>query len=108
MKATLFSDFEPETWRDYALVPWWMLRYAFAWLWATLVWYPALDLQIYLWPRRLPLLPNFQGRHVDPDPVMCRRCLWAGMRRWCVHGYEAVGDDDVEPCDYCPRCGDEI
>ena len=108
---TPFSDFEPETWRDYALIPWWLLRYAFAWLWSTLVWHPALDFQIWLWPWRLswlPWLPSFQGRHTDPDPVMCRRCLWAGMRRWCVHGYAAVGEDDVEPCDYCPRCGGEM
>lgn len=99
---------QAEGWRDYVLLPWWFSRYLFAWLWAKLVWYPAQRLQIYWWPRKVWFLPRYGGRHVDPDPVRCELCGWAGMRRWCYHGYASVGDDDVEPEDYCPRCETEI
>lgn len=100
-------DLELESWQDYALVPWSLLRYGFAWLYAALIWYPARRVQIR-WPYRIPFLPRYDGRDVDPDPIWCDRCGWAGMRRWAIHAYAAVGDDDVEPCDECPRCAAEI
>jgi len=46
------------------------------------------------------------GRAVDWTPCWCNTCGWQGPRRWLRHGYHAGGDlEDVEPWDYCPRCG---
>lgn len=116
----MFREFEPESWRDYALIPWWLLRWLFAWLWSWL-WYRAWRFNIWLgddrpvyqikgwrgWLARR--LPNGGGRHVDPDPIWCRRCLWAGPRRWAFHTYQDDGSgEDVEPVDLCPRCGAEV
>jgi hypothetical protein len=105
------GDFEPQSWRDVALIPWWLLRYVFAWCWKQ-VWYPAWRLHIWVserWGMRLAWLPDGGGRWVDPDPVMCRYCLWAGPRRWTFHTYGDDGSgEDVEPVDECPRCGMEI
>ena len=99
---------DSETLRDYCLLPWWKLRYAFAWAWAYLIWQPAWRLNVRVWPRRIPGFPNYGGRHVDPDPVSCDICWWAGPRRWCVHGYAPVDEEDVEPIDFCPMCDNEI
>lgn len=93
---------EIDDWRDWTLLPWWLLRYAFAWSW----------LKLAVLRDRLKGRPNhllaWYGRHDDPTPIMCPRCLWAGPRRWLVHTYCGVGVDDVEPVDECPRCGLEI
>lgn len=91
---------------DLVLLPWHLLR----WLWFYLV------TQVWGWYRYLchrpqfrPLLWSFMwGRHESLEPILCHYCLWAGSVRSCSHGYAACGDDDVEPCDYCPRCDGEI
>jgi hypothetical protein len=109
MRAALrLREFEPQGPADWALIPWWIARYFFAWCW-TQAWYPAWRLNNYTihgrLGRRLSRLPSMGGRHSDPDPVMCPRCLWAGPARWLVHGYASYGYEDVEPQDECPRCG---
>lgn len=105
-------EFEPESVCDWLLIPWWLARYAFAWCW-SIPWYGALRFNIWL-SRDKPSrgwrhFPGPTGRHNQPDPVICPRCLWAGPVRWLVHTY---GDDgsgmDVEPVDECPRCGKEL
>ena len=103
-------QFKPQSWHDWALIPWWYLRYALAWCW-TEGW--RLCLKVRHW--RLRGTKQYRwvtnpghGRHTDPHPVMCPICLWAGPVRWLKHGYAACGEDDVEPVDECPRCGYEL
>lgn len=101
---------DPRPWTDYAQLPWQLLRYAFAWCW---YWAWKLLLIVRYWRHRHDRWWNWRiepghGRHDMPDPVMCPCCWWAGPVRWLYHGYEACGDDDVEPMDYCPRCDIEI
>lgn len=93
-------------WRDYTLLPWFLLRWVFAWLW-TQAWgrYRILQLPRGEWNR---ITCWMWGRWESPEPVMCPYCLWAGPERWLYHGYAACGDDDVEPMDYCPRCDNEM
>lgn len=98
-----WRHFEPESWVDYALIPWWMLRYLFAWCWSQ-VWYPYTRIIRRVKPTWAPLY----SRHTYPTPVVCPRCLWAGPERWLVHGYGPCGDYDVEPISECPRCGQEM
>jgi hypothetical protein len=105
-EALTFHEFEAEHWTEYAVIPWYLLRWMFALIW-TVIWgnwrairnrgedfYPA---WAFAW-----------GRHDSPEPVVCPRCLWAGPRRWLYHGYGSCGDDDVEPVDECPKCGAEL
>ncbi len=51
--------------------------------------------------------PMTWGRHASPIPRQCHSCGYIGLEKWFNHGYKAVSPyrDDVEPCDYCPRCG---
>ena len=103
MKAvlTLIRHAEMETWLDWALLPWWALRWAFAWCWWK-AWSFVRWLQ-GCW------VPYMYGRYDDPAPIVCERCLWAGPRRWAVHAYHDDGTaEDVEPVDECPRCGAEV
>ena len=98
----MFHSFEPQSWRDYALIPWWLLRYAFAWVWAE-AW------ATWKIGKGIPAgWANLYGRWESPEPVMCPRCLWAGPRRWVIHTYQDDGVGDVEPVDECPRCGCEM
>lgn len=120
-----FRNFEPDGWLDYALIPWWLARYLYALLWTALLRQPAWRLRMWLWRRGwrpysgrdfrrwrgwiMRWLPSHGGRHVDSNPVICERCLWAGMVRWTYHTYQDDGTgEDVEPVDECPRCGKEI
>lgn len=108
-----FQSFEPQSWVDYALIPWWLARYLYALLWTVLLRQPAWRLRQWLWRRgwrgrAMRWLPSMGGRHVDSDPVICERCLWAGMVRWTYHTYYSCADGEVEPVDECPRCGKEI
>ncbi len=105
----LFHDFQAQSWRDYALIPWWMLRYGFA-LVVTYVWgvWRFIRLRNKVERHWLKFAAFGWGRRESPEPIMCRCCLWAGMVRWTVHTYTACGEDDVEPVDECPRCGSEI
>ena len=49
------------------------------------------------------------GRCEDPTPVVCNRCMWMGMRKWVIHGYQDDGSgEDVVGVDACPRCGYEV
>ena len=95
----MFREFEPESWKDWALIPWWLLRWLFAWLW-TQTWgywrvYKGVPAPwAWMW-----------GRHESPEPTLCRRCFWAGPHRWTFHTYYPDGLDDIEPVDECPRCG---
>ena len=36
--------------------------------------------------------------------VKCGKCGWEGWSALMYHGYEACGQDDVEPVDFCPNC----
>jgi hypothetical protein len=113
--AYAFGQCELESWRDYALVPWWLLRWFLAYCWSPL-WVCSLNLNCWLKQNCWTIfkftrwiLPTGGGRHVDPFPVICERCLWAGARRWTVHTYTGGGEEgDVEACDECPRCGNEL
>ena len=48
------------------------------------------------------------GRATDGDPNLCPECGHVFRVRQAIHGYASVGEDDVEPMDYCPRCGAEV
>lgn len=102
-----FQDFEPFSWRDYAAIPYYMVRYALAW-----VWYRAWGEWRYWRSKDQPYSRQWAfmwGRHDDPTPVWCARCGWAGPRRWLVHDYQSDGSGmDVEPVDECPKCGGEV
>jgi len=91
-----FLEFEPESWTDWARIPWSLLRYGFALLMHRLVWPIA---------QRFGFVCRGGGRWDDWDPVWCPRCFWAGPARWLCHTYAQCGDEDVEPVDECPRCG---
>jgi len=100
----LKQHFEPTGPADYALVPYYLLRLLYAWvaMWVLGYWRHLRDPE-------LPLAWALMwGRREDPSPVICWRCLWAGMRRWTVHTYYDDHNGDVEPVDECPRCGLEI
>lgn len=87
-------------WREWLLLPWWLLRYGTAWVkFKVLVQWDKV--------RKRPF-PGLRGRHDDPSPVMCPRCLWAGAYSQLLHTYSAVLGYDVEPVDECPRCGEEL
>ena len=113
--ALTLSEFEPQSRRDYALIPWSIARWFFAWL-LTLPRTPLLKINWRIRERYWSLflitryvLPLHMGRHSDTTPVICGRCLWAGARRWLVHTYTGGWDSgDVEACDECPRCGAEL
>ncbi len=47
------------------------------------------------------------GRRESPEPIKCE-CGWAGPVRFLTHGYCDDGMGDVEPQDFCPRCGSEL
>lgn len=113
--ALTFRHFEPESWRDYALVPWWVLRWAFAYFYTiprTSLLKVNLWIRSHCWPLFLVtrhVLPLHSGRWEDTDPTICERCLWAGMRRWCIHDYRGGWDDgNVEAEDECPRCRNSL
>ncbi len=109
-RAFSLRDFEPQMWRDWALIPYWIARFVFAWCWAESR-YPLWRFHSWLTVQfnfRTRLLPSWGGRHVDVDPVACPRCLWAGPRRWVTHTYTSIDEYDVEAVDECPRCGMEI
>lgn len=115
MKPKPLRYFDPICWQDYTLVPWWLICYAFAWTWARF-WHPYMALKVWWRWHGRPLLglpqlrrPVIYGRHINPDPIICRCCLWAGPRRWAYHTYQDDGSgEDVEAIDQCPRCGGEI
>jgi hypothetical protein len=49
------------------------------------------------------------GRHTSWYPLRCAACGWRGPECWAEHGYAGdSGSEDVEPTDYCPRCGREV
>ena len=100
-----FRQFESFHWYDRLVIPWTLIRWLF-WLIVTCILgnYRRLKFRGDEW---LSVEAFMWGRHDSPEPVVCR-CLWAGPRRACFHGYGACGDDDVEPEDYCRRCDGEI
>ncbi|MCL5999216.1 MAG: hypothetical protein M1546_24600 [Chloroflexi bacterium] len=98
----MLRHFEPQGMGDWLLIPWWLLRYGLAWLvWQAMTLWRLAHGEPRAWAW-------MWGRHDDPEPVLCERCLWAGPRAWTIHAYHACGDDDVEPVDECPRCGADI
>lgn len=104
----MFSQFEPESIWDIVLIPWWLLRYAFAWCWFNLC--VTINIVKYWHIKNHPFIKLLTepgtGRQDSPMPFMCPRCLWAGPVRWMVHTYCDDGSgEDVEPIDECPRCG---
>jgi hypothetical protein len=46
-----------------------------------------------------------ESRYTDRSPIVCTECSWKGRVQDCIHGYEQIGEDEVEPMDYCPNCG---
>jgi len=46
-----------------------------------------------------------ESRYTDQTLVECEDCGWRGTVSECVHTYESVLPDDVEPVDRCPKCG---
>lgn len=75
------------------------LRYGLAWcVWRT--WSKFIVLRGFL---------PVWGRDDSPEPLLCA-CGWGGMRRQVIHTYQddGTGQDEVEPVDECPRCGQEI
>lgn len=112
--AISLRDFEPQSWRDYVFIPWWLARWFLAWL-LTLARTPLLNFNYWLKGYCFPVfkvtryvLPLHSGRHDDTNPIICLRCMWAGPRRWAVHTYASVDIEDVAAVDECPRCGMEI
>ena len=98
--ALSFQFFEPESWKDYAVIPYHLARWVFAYIWTRLWGFCRL-----LRHGRKPWVWMW-GRWVSPEPMMCPRCLWAGPTRWLVHTYESCGDEgDCEAVDECPKCG---
>ena len=100
--AFTFREFEPESWRDYWIVPASLLK----WSWAWIFWRFILVLTRVF--HHYPLARVWTGvspnsRWSSPEPTICPRCLWAGQRRQCVHGYT-----EWEAEDECPRCGKDI
>jgi len=113
--ALTLREFEPQSWRDWALIPWGVERWFLA-LALTALRAPLLNLNWRVRERCWTLflitryaLPLHNGRHWDTTPMICRRCLWGGPERWLVHTYTGGWDDgDVGACDECPRCGAEL
>jgi hypothetical protein len=95
----LLAEFEPQRWTDYARLPWALLRFGLAYAaWRALAWNGRRNNRWFAgW-----------GRHDDPTPVLCPRCLWSGRIKNLEHGYRSDGAGDVEASDECPRCGLEI
>jgi hypothetical protein len=109
--ALTLKEFEAQDIWDWIAIPYYLLRFFFAWIWTTpWVW----GLRFNLWWRwrtgkmMFSFLPIVGGRWDDPFPVICNRCMWAGMTRWLSHGYADCGDGDVEAEDECPKCGNQI
>lgn len=57
-----------------------------------------------------------ENRYTDPTLVECDDCHWIGKVYECYHGYKSSPvygagskqtDWDVEPMDYCPKCGSD-
>jgi len=97
-----FSDCHELGCLDVLLIPW----HGFCFLFAHLAWRFQCA-----WRRQCRRLriQTVGGRHVDWQPAICPRCLWAGPTCWSVHTYGDDGSgEDVVPVDECPRCGLEI
>ncbi len=112
--ALSLKEFEPEGWRDWALIPGHVLCWAIAFVWQW-PWYLASHLNYWFRNHCRPvfrvtrwILPLGGGRWESPDPIICPRCWWGGATRALVHTYASYGEDDVEPVNECPRCGAEI
>lgn len=94
--ALTLKEFEPYGKRDYAVIPFYLLRWVFAWVY--------LEIVLLKW-RLFPNRPYVNGRRYDPRPTICPRCMWAGMYRWLYHGYQG---EDSEPVSECPKCGKQL
>ena len=44
-------------------------------------------------------------RKTDPTPTKCLSCGWIGKLKEATHSYYPFAEDDVEPMDFCPLCG---
>lgn len=98
--ALSLREFEPQSWRDWLIIPWSLIRWVFAWVW-TQLWGIGLTIRY----REFNGWHWMWGRRESPEPIICTRCLWAGAQRWCVHTYYG---EDSEAVDECPRCGGMI
>jgi hypothetical protein len=75
---------------------WWLIWGFGRWLWK------ADDHSSWQWYWR-------SGRQTSWYPVRCAACGWRGPERWAEHNYAGEShSEDVEPTDYCPRCGTEV
>jgi hypothetical protein len=86
-----FRSFEPYSIKDWLIIPWFALRYAWYWI----IWQLMISTRL-IWRKR----GFYFGRHHDPRPVWCERCMWTGPIRDLWHGYS-----EDECVDECPRCG---
>lgn len=91
---------------DYLSLPWQYPKYCYAWL----VWKLKTFIKILKAKDKIQRkFASWRGRHDDPQPAVCGRCMWMGMRKWLVHGYQDDGSgEDVVAVDECPRCGYEM
>lgn len=99
-----FDQWERESRWEYLYIPWTILRFLF-WFY---VFHLSLRWAKFWKDESLYFDIAWAGRHDDPTPVWCERCLWSGRQRDCSHGYGSDGCGDVEPSEECPRCGNEI
>ncbi len=99
--ALKFQEFEAETWKDYAVIPFFVMKFLCAWTWTYILAVPK-----YIKYRNEKYRTWYifgYGRRESPEPEICPRCLWAGMQRNLVHDY-----NEFEGYDECPRCGYEV
>ncbi|MBU0598722.1 hypothetical protein KKF61_07120 [Patescibacteria group bacterium] len=80
------------------------LAYIWTWIWGT---YRFIKYWNKIHPRWRIDFAYHWGRHESPRPTICD-CGWMGPMRFLIHTYASYGEDDVEPVDKCPKCGDEV
>lgn len=91
--ALSLREFEPQRWRDWLRVAVAPIRFAAAWLEAT-VWVTVLRND------HMERLFHAWSEAGYPGPVICSRCLWAGSLRSIAVRYSDDGSDAE-----CPLCG---
>ena len=79
-----WKEFEPESVWDYVLIPWWLARWGFLWVFCRL--------DCWLFPRRTRLRWW--------EPCICTRCFWTGPDAWACR-FHNEWEWETE----CPRCG---
>lgn len=107
LDAISLKEFEADSVIDYLLIPYYLIRWLLAYA-VTVVWAYWRIIRRRPKDRMELVFCTMWGRSDSPEPAICPRCLWAGMQRWLYHGYCSDGAGDVEACDECPRCGNNV